>query len=191
LGGSGGGGGIGGVFAYGGAGGSGGGSVRVMAALSIDIGNGTAYGGIDASGCGGGPGLQVDGASAAGGGGSGGAILVEAPRVALHGFASLLAAGGGGGNFGGTQGGSASIGDTEPALGCPSPGTWPDPGTAGAGAWLTANGADGNALPYGCAGGGGAGWITVLATDRNVAQAQSVILAPAPPWYATGALAPP
>lgn len=163
-GGAGGGAGGGSVFAYGGAGGSGGGAIRLVAATSIAIGEGTRYGGINASGCGGGPGVQGDGISEPGGGGAGGSIELEAPVVTLGRSASLLAAGGGGGSIGGTGDGgpnlvpilgtSPDLGATD-AMGCP----W---GGGAGGGWHGVDGERGNLVtPTGCGAGGAAGWIRI------------------------------
>jgi hypothetical protein len=187
-GGSGGGGGGGSVFAYGGAGGSGGGAIRLVAAASIEIGGGTVYGGINASGCGGGPGVRGDGTSAPGGGGAGGAIVVEAPVVTLFPHASLLAAGGSGGYYGGisstpSSGPSPSIGIGGPVTACPV-------GGGAGGGWQGVNGEDGNAQPTGCGGGGAAGWIRVNAAQGGMTATAGAILAPHEgPWLSTGAIA--
>ena len=85
LGGSGGGGG--GV----GDGGGGGGAVRLVAAVVITIGDGTAVAGVNAGACGG------KGGGGGGGGGSGGTIVLEAPFVQLSAKGTLAANGGGGG----------------------------------------------------------------------------------------------
>jgi hypothetical protein len=192
-GGAGGGGGGGGNLAWGGAGGSGGGAVRVLAATSIAFGRGSSYGGIDASGCGGAPGVRGDGVSASGGGGAGGAIVIESPTVTLEAHASLLTAGGGGGVFGvagGTVqpsdlpafGHSPSIGDSVPAPNCQVP--WPV--DAGPVSWTNPDGVPGdstptggNYVPTGCAGGGATGWILInTAGGTGFSSMPTVILAP-------------
>jgi hypothetical protein len=178
------------------AGGPGGGAARFVAVQSIEIGGGTTSGGINASGCGGGPGVYIYGpgyTTPAAGGGSGGTIVLEAPRVQLDSNAEILAAGAGGGWYqqntslaadGGIPaeptgyGSSLSIGNLTGAfyaLGCPgvqSPGGGNTPSTTSG----TAGGL--NFFNAECGGGGAAGQIVILASSANAAIAAQVVLSP-------------
>jgi hypothetical protein len=168
--------------------------VRVVAAQSIEIGGGTVYGGINASGCGGGSGMRGSGVSAPGGGGAGGAIVVESMSVQLGVHASLLAAGGGGGRSDGIAtslppGVSPAIGDplTYVDLGAPSCGF---PGDIGNGSLRTNTaGLNGDAQPTGCSGGGAAGWIRIDASGANVVVPNEAIVSPQiAPAFSTGSI---
>jgi hypothetical protein len=119
--------------------------------------------------------------------GAGGAIVVEAPVVTLHPYASLLAAGGSGGYYGGvftqpSSGPSPSIGIGGPITSCPM-------GGGAGGGWLGVNGEDGNAQPTGCGGGGAAGWIRINAGPGLRIPTAGPLLAPhETPWFSTGSI---
>ncbi len=136
------------------------------------------------SGCGGGAGsgcspiVDCEGpaAIAGGGGGAGGALVLEAPRVALSDGAEVYAVGGAGGSPAGPGGSSENnAGCEEENPGYPhwGAGAGQPPvgyGDAGSGAQL---GLD----PQGCGGGGGFGWIRINAGGAP-AMAQTAVLNP-------------
>ncbi len=181
-GGAGGGGGIGALFAYGGPGGAGGGALRLVAGQTISIGGGTAPGGVDASGCSGGFGLQGAGTSAPGGGGAGGAIVVEAPAVKLGDQAVLLAVGGGGGgpstSFNVRPGFAMSIAEAAATVNSGMPGCG-FPQVAGNGSSsVSIDGQTGYGDPTGCGGGGAAGFILINTDGTHLEMSASAIVSP-------------
>lgn len=136
----------------GGFGGGGGGAVQFVAGQSISVG---AAGSISA---GGGPGgTGSDGATGAG---AGGALLFEAPTVAV---AGIIAANGGGGGGGKQHAGSAGSASATPAS-AGDTGT-PFAGGDGSGGATTLGGdgkpGDTSASAVASGGGGGAGWIRI------------------------------
>jgi hypothetical protein len=156
----------------GGAGGAGGGAVYLVAGGSITI---AAAGKINASGQGGGPG--VDGQFSSGGGGGGGAgglIGLEAPTVASTG--ALFANGGGGGGGGGSQPTNRGLpgNDVSVATAAAKGGTGGSGGggPGGDGAFVTTAAKPGTAASTnsgsecaGGGGGGGAGFVKVFSTS--------------------------
>ena len=167
----------------GGNGGAGGGALRMVAADSITVGDGPSYGGVNAGGCGGmaggtcgpfcGPSPIYTGSG--GGGGAGGAVVVEAPRIELGAFGSVVVGGGSGGDEA-NNGASPTI--TAAAPGCYG-------GTQGGAPFLNSTGAGGAVSPVpvsgeaDCAGGGAGGWIRFNAGGGNVAIASGALLLPA------------
>jgi hypothetical protein len=153
------------------------------------------WGGVNASGCGGGGGHYIYGpgyADPSAGGGSGGTIVIESPRVSLGANAEMLAAGGGGGWYiadpdlnsdGGIPaepfgpGASLAIGDLTGnfyASSCPG---FQGPG-GGSTPTNLAGGAGGIDYQSYCAGGGAAGQIAILASNGTVPEPTTVIFSP-------------
>jgi hypothetical protein len=141
----------------GGFGGGGGGAVQLVSAAEVDIGGGSALGGVNVGGCGGVGGFTQGGS----GGGSGGAILVEAPIVKVL-ANGVLAANGGGGGTAQNGGGAAGLLGNQPALGGTNGSTMGgEGGYAGNAVTLSgSNGLDETAAnEQGGGGGGGVGRI--------------------------------
>jgi hypothetical protein len=147
-------------------GGCGGGAIQIVAGTSITIGT---YGAINAGGGGG-----IDGSAA----GSGGAILIEAPSVAVNG--QVVANGGGGGA--GTGNGADGTATGQAAMGYNNS-TGAGGGIGGNGSAGTsvngASGVGGTTVAYDGAGGGGAGRIRINTSSGAATVGSTAVISPA------------
>lgn len=167
-------------------GGGGGGAVQLVAGLSIEIGGGANPGGVNAGGCGG-TGAQFGEAGSAGG--SGGAILLQAPVIAVKAL-GVLAANGGAGSTGstGTRGGHGSLSKST-ALGSAAVSGYGKGGDGAPGNPPNTPLLDGENGGTGTRGGGGGGAVGRIRLENR---SGSIALAPegiVSPPIATGATA--
>lgn len=137
------------------------------------IGGGTARGGVNVGGCGGGYGIMFNSGC---GGGAGGTILIEAPSVSVLSTGVLAANGGGGGSYS-SVGGHGTL-DATAAPGSPGTGDYGRAGDGAAGSdanggWGLAGSAGG-----GGAGGGAAGIMRIHNLSGTLAPAPGAILSP-------------
>lgn len=153
----------------------GGGGVQLVSATSIQIGGGSAVGGINVGGCGG-LGNNTPGGSGAG---SGGMILLQSPLVDVRASGALAANGGSGGagGFRGNAGNLSSVAATTPAS------TTGGGGAGAAGATLqggngTLSNTDPSSSPAG-GGGGGAGYVRIENAAGTLDLVEGATISPA------------